>query len=563
MKRWISRSWWALVCCAAVSAQEGGRQGPQGPGADLVVRNAAIWTGERGAGEPRALAIHGARIAAVGSNEDVAPYVGPHTRVIDAGGRRVLPGFVDAHVHFLSGGDELLAGDLRSASSEEEFARRVGRAVASLPPGTWFTSGAWDHQNWPDRRLPTAATLDRYTGDHPVFIRRLDGHMAVANSLALRLAGVAQETPDPPGGEIVRDADGRPTGVLKDAAMALVHEHVPPWTPRQRLERARAAIAHAVRLGVTCVHDMGTDAAALRTYQELRARGELHVRIRCYVLASSADDWTRLGVRRGFGDDRLSIQGVKAFADGSLGSGTALFLEPYADRPDHFGLALTDLEPAGELEQLVRRCREAGLQPAVHAIGDAANRAVLDVFERALGAGSSLRPRIEHAQHIHPDDLPRFEALGVLPSMQPYHAIDDGRWAECRIGAERCRTSYAFGTLHHLGARLALGSDWPVAPLDPMWGIYAAVTRATLDGRHPEGWIPQERLPLEDALRAYTAGGAFAAFDEDRLGTLLPGKLADLVILDRDPFTTPPHELHRIRVERTIVGGRVVFERRR
>ena len=536
-----------------------------GPGsATLVLLSGKVWTGDPALPEAQAIAVSGPRILAIGTDREVLGHVGRGARVIDLRGRRVVPGFIDSHLHFLSGGDDLLFSDLRQEKSEEAFARRLAEAAAGVPEGTWLTSGRWDHENWPGARLPTRQSLDRFVPRHPVLASRVDGHMAVANSLALEIAGVSRDTPEPEGGTIVRDPrTGEPTGVLKDAAMDLVRRHVPPWTIEQKLERARAAVEHAAELGVTGVHDMMGSFAALGVYQELRDRGELSVRVTAYTPIAAHGRWGAVEVRRGFGDRFLKLGGVKGFADGSLGSSTALFLEPYRGSPENRGLALTDLSEGGRLEKQVRAAREQGLQLAVHGIGDRAVRSLLDIYERVGGEDVRReRFRIEHSQHIHPEDLARFGELGVIASAQPYHAVDDGRWAEKRIGRERCETSYAFRDLLDRGAPLAFGSDWPVAPLSPLKGIQAAVTRATLDGKNPGGWFAQQKISVEEALRAYTLGSAHAAFAEDELGTLTPGKLADLVVLDRDLLGVEPREIGEVRVDLTIVDGKVVHERR-
>lgn len=580
-----------LVCILALSLL-GADNDPAEPPASLILAGGTVWTGDPSRPRAEAIAIADDRILAVGSTEEIRRLASQETRVIELRGRLVVPGFIDAHVHLFAGGDELLAPDLRSARSEAEFARRVGKAASRLPAGAWITGGAWDHENWPGAVLPRKETLDLFAPHHPVFVSRLDGHMAVANTLAIRIAGIDATTPDPPGGEIVRDpATGEPAGTFKDAAMGLVARHVPPWDDEGRLERARAGLRHAASLGVTGVHDMGTTEADLRTFRELRDRGELTLRIAAYRPLESLAELEGDGSRRGGDDAFLKVVGVKAFADGSLGSSTALFLEPYlGGGPERVGLALADLAPLGALARSVRRAADAGLQPAVHAIGDRAIREVLDIYaglEAALDSTDSvnstnsvnsadsvdstdgmedeafraLRPRIEHAQHIHPDDIPRFGALGVVASMQPAHAADDGRWAEKRIGGPRCETTYAFRDLLDRGAEIAFGSDWPVAPLSPLGGIEAAVTRRTLDGKNPDGWVPRQKISVEEALRAYTVGSARASHDEGRLGTLRPGLLADLVVLAEDILKSEPSRIGRVHVDLTVVGGKVAFER--
>ena len=533
------------------------------PQATLLLHDGKIWTGDEQNPAASALAVLGERIVFVGSDDDAARWRGPQTRVIELAGRRVVPGFIDSHVHFVDGGEEILAPDLRSARSEDEFARRLAAAAAELPAGTWLTAGSWDHENWPGGELPTKTLLDRHVPEHPVFVARLDGHMALANGLAMRLAGISRETRAPEGGEIERDEDGEPTGVFKDNAMGLVRTAIPPRSREDRRRFALAAIEHAARLGVSGVHDVAVSLDDFAVYQELLAEGLLTVRVTLYPPLATRASWETVRVRRGFGNDRLRICGLKGFADGSLGSSTAYFLAPYLDDPGEDGLPIMDLGPGGPMERHVRATVAAGLQPAIHAIGDRAIREVLDIFAGLAGEATSrrARARVEHAQHIHPADLDRFAALGVVASMQPYHAIDDGRWAEDRIGKERCATTYAFRDLLDRAAALAFGSDWPVASLSPMEGIYAAVTRRTLDGKHPEGWIPAQRIRVEEAVRAYTAGSAYAGFAESEVGVLKPDFLADLVVLSEDIFTIEPASIRDVRVDLTVAGGAVVHER--
>ncbi len=529
----------------------------------------AFWTGDPQRPAASGLVVVGERIAFVGSSDGARGWTREGARLVELRGRRVVPGFIDSHVHLSSGGDELLAPDLRSAQSEEEFARRLAVAAAELPAGTWLTAGAWDHENWPGGRLPRRQVLDRAVPRHPVFVKRIDGHMAVANSLALERAGVTRATRSPPGGKIERDAaTGEPTGVLKDAAMELVGRHVPAWSTGERRRRIVAAMAHAASLGVTGVHHMTASLEDFAVYQDLAAEGALTLRITLYPSIDTLERWTNVRLRRGFGGSLLKVNGVKGFADGSLGSSTAYFFDSYHDSPGNYGLTLRSLGAGGEMDRLVRAAARAGLQPAIHAIGDRAIRELLDIFERLSpreGAGEAragaARCRIEHAQHIHATDIGRFGRLGVIASMQPYHAADDGRWAEKRIGRERCETTYAFRTLLDQRATVAFGSDWPVAPLSPLLGIDAAVTRRTLDGLHPEGWIPAQKISVEEALSAYTRGSAAAAFDEHHLGMLRAGYLADFVVLSEDVLRIDPKRIGEVKVEMTVVGGRVVYSR--
>ncbi len=531
---------------------------PSAPPADTLYTNATIWTGVSGVpGAPRAeaLAVRGGSIVAVGPLAQVAKLAGPSTRTVDLGGAFVVPGFIDTHTHFLAGGFQLASVDLRSAASQEEFTRRLGDFAAKLPKGRWILGGDWDHEAW-GGELPRRDWIDAVTPDNPVFVNRLDGHMALANSKALALAGITRETKDPEGGLIVRDAEG-PTGILKDEAMTLVARVQPAPTDSEMDEALARAMSHAVSLGVTQVHNMGTweDLAAGR---RAAARGALLLRIYSFV---PLDSWPRLAglVRKeGRGDDWLRWGGLKGYVDGSLGSTTAWFREPYSDAPGTSGLLVTD---TARLATDIRKADAAGLQIAVHAIGDRANDWLLDTFAHAITANGrrDRRFRIEHAQHLSRSAIPQFAALGVVPSMQPYHAIDDGRWAGKRIGADRIKTTYAFRSLLDANAPLAFGSDWTVAPISPIEGIYAAVTRRTLDGRNPGGWVPEQKITIADALRAYTSGGAWAGFQEDRLGTLEPGKLADFVVLSADLFQVDPAEIQKVRVLRTVVGGREVY----
>ncbi|HEY9405108.1 MAG TPA: amidohydrolase [Pyrinomonadaceae bacterium] len=533
--------------------------------ADLIIVNANVRTMDKGRPSAEAVAVYGNRIAALGTTGEIRKLAGGRTRVIDAQGALVLPGFNDAHVHFIDGGSHLASVQLRDAASPEEFAERIGQFAAKTPKGRWIMGGDWDHERWPGAPLPTKELIDRLTPDHPVFVNRLDGHMSLANSVALKLAGVTKETKDPDGGLIVRDArTGEPTGVLKDAAMSFVHAKIPDPTFDEKLEAARAATSHAASLGVTSVQDMsaGRDIGVLQT---LAARGELKTRV---YAVSPLSQWERLaqtGVRAVFGSDLLRVGGLKGFADGSLGSTTALFFDPYLDAPATRGLPSDEMFPEGEMLKRVQSADAAGLQVMIHAIGDSANDRILSIYEQvARTAGArDRRFRIEHAQHIRAADISRFARGGVIASMQPYHAIDDGRWAEKRIGRERARTTYAFRSLLDAGAVLAFGTDWYVAPLNPMLSIYGAVTRRTLDGKNPQGWIPEQKITVEETVQAYTAGSAYAEFAEHTKGTLAPGKLADLVILSQDIFRINPVEIERVTVRLTIMDGRVVYEEKK
>jgi predicted amidohydrolase YtcJ len=529
---------------------------------DLLIINANVQTMDARQPSAEAIAIADNRIVAVGGTKDLRKLAGPHTRVIDAHHQLVLPGFNDAHVHFLSGGFQLSSVDLRDADTPEEFADRLRRFAEKLPSGRWITGGDWDHERWSNAALPTKELIDRYTPNTPVFVNRLDGHMALANSLALKLAGVTRQTVDPPGGLIVRDAKtGEPTGILKDAAMSFVWKVIPDSTFDEKLAAARAATNHAASLGVTSVQDMsaGSDVAV---YQELLNRGELKNRI--YAVAP-LPRWERLanaGVRAHFGSDMLRIGGLKGFADGSLGSTTAFFFDPYKDAPNTRGLAGDEMFPEGAMLERVRGADRAGLQIMIHAIGDRANDLTLSIYEQVNREHGERdrRFRIEHAQHLRAQDIRRFARNHVIASMQPYHAIDDGRWAEKRIGKDRAKGTYAFRSLLDSGATLAFGTDWTVAPLNPLVSVYAAVTRRTLDGKNPKGWVPEQKISVTEAVRAYTVGSATAEFQENVKGTITPGKLADLVMITRDIFKIDPKDIEKAQVVLTIMDGRVVYE---
>jgi predicted amidohydrolase YtcJ len=468
----------------------------------------------------------------------------------------LVPGFIDTHVHFLDGGTGLASVQLRDAATPEEFTQRIGAFASTLKPGEWILIGTWDHENW-GGELPRRDWIDPVTPQNPVWINRLDGHMALANSLALELAGVDADAPDVAGGEIVRGPDGRPTGILKDNAMELMGDAVPAAGEAMLDRQAAAAMHYVASNGVTTVHDMASW-SSLATYRRARANGSMITRIYSVV---QLPDWERMRdevAAKGRGDEWLRIGGLKAMMDGSLGSHTAAFLEPFTDAPDQRGLLIFDL---ADVERWVTDADAAGLQIIVHAIGDRAIRNLLDIFldVAEINGDRDRRFRIEHAQHIHPDDVPRFAAQNVIASMQPYHAIDDGRWADKVIGKERAKTTYAFRSLIESGAHVAFGSDWYVAPATPIEGIYAAVTRRTLDDANPDGWVPEQKISVEQALHAYTYEGAYASFEEGIKGTLKPGMLADFVLLDRDLTVIPPATIRDAKILKTVVGGRVVF----
>ena len=533
------------------------------PAADLIITNANVYTVDKNHPRAEAIAVIGDRIVAVGTSADIDAWRGASTKVIDAGGKLMLPGFNDSHVHFISGGLQLDSIDLRGATGPDDFAKKLADRAKITPKGEWITGGDWDEEKWSPPQLPTRQMIDAVTPDNPVSVNRYDGHEVLVNSVALKLAGITAQTPNPPGGEIVKDKDGNPTGILKDAAQSLVDSKIPPISHERRVRAAKRALGHAARLGVTSVQAMSAEYDDIRVFGELLDRGELTARIYVAPPLSSWKNEAQVGLRYAWGSSYLRVGAMKAFADGSLGSTTAYFFKPFTDAPNTRGLLSDEMQPLSKMRDRMMRADTNDLQLCVHAIGDNAISIVLDLFNdvtKAHGA-KDRRFRIEHAQHIAPKDFDRFASLNVVASMQPYHAIDDGRWAERRIGPERIKTTYAFRTLLDHGVRLAFGTDWTVAPLDPMKTLYAAVTRATLDGKNPNGWVPEQKIKLSEAVEAYTMGSAYAEFQEQEKGSITVGKLADVVLLSDDIFQIEPAKIGDVQVDMTMVGGKVVWSR--
>jgi predicted amidohydrolase YtcJ len=465
-------------------------------------------------------------------------------------------------VHFVDGGLALDSVQLNDATSAAEFARRIGERAAKTPKGEWVTGGDWDETKWTPAMMPGKELIDALTPDTPVFVSRYDGHMALANSVTLRLAGITAKTPDPPGGVIVRDAQGNPTGALKDAAMDFVYKVTPPLSHDERLRAVKRALAHAASLGVTSVQHMNPEYADISVYSELLQRGELTTRIYAAPLIPGVEDQAKIGIRHAFGGPFLRIGALKAYADGSLGSTTAYFFEPFTNQANNRGLLSDEMHPVSLMRDRMMKADAAGLQLCTHAIGDQGISIILDLYDEVVKAhgDSDRRFRIEHAQHMAARDFDRFARLHVIASVQPYHAIDDGRWAEERIGHDRASRTYAFRTFLDHGVRLAFGTDWSVAPLNPMLTVYAAVTRATLDGRNPKGWFPEQKLTVAETVEAYTLGSAYAEFQERDKGSIVSGKLADMVLLSDDIFTIDPAKIRDVKVLTTIVGGKIVWD---
>lgn len=525
---------------------------------DVIYTNGNIWTGVSKAVREEAIAIKGETILAIGSKREVEALKSRKTKLIDLGGNFVVPGFIDSHTHLMSGGFQLTSVNLRNADNPGEFIRSIKAFAEDLPVGKWILDGDWDHEQW-GGELPHRSWIDSVTTDIPVFVSRLDGHMGLANSKALKLAGISSETPDPPGGLIVREGEtGKPTGILKDEAMDLVFNVVPEFSEEELDEALKRAMDFAVSMGVTQVHDM-CSWRDFETYYRAKKKGVLKLRIYPFVWYEEWEKLIQYIIEHGKGNDWLRWGGVKGMIDGSLGSRTAWMHRPYLDDPSTMGLVV-ESDTSG-FKETISRIDKAGIQVAIHAIGDRANDWILDLY-RGIEKENDPRDRrfrIEHAQHLTKEAIGRFVSQSVIPSMQPYHIIDDGVWANKRLRPEILKWSYALRSLLDAEASLSLGSDWTVATISPIEGIYAAVTRRTVDGKHPDGWFPEQKITVYEALRAYTVGNAYAGFQENQLGTLEKGKLADFVVLSEDLFKIDPVSIPDVRVLRTVVGGQDQF----
>ena len=521
--------------------------------ADLIITNANIWTGDLDALKAEAMAIKADTLLAVGSLEEILKFKGKVTEVQDVQGKFITPGFIDAHVHLLMGGNSLLSVQLRDADSKQEFIDRIASFTKSISPGQWIVEGNWDHTLW-GGELPNKDWINEFTGNNPVAIYRMDGHMILANSAALKIAGIDKYSTDVENGEIVKNLDGTPTGILKSEAMYLVLNKIPILTKAEKEKAISAAQDYLVSQGVTTIHDVDS----LGGYEVLdKMNSEKKLKIRVYSAnplkyweSISTSDKNSKWLKRGL---------MKGFVDGSLGSHTAAFKEPYSDKPNDKGLFIVNED---SLYNWVSSADNKNLQVTVHAIGDKANHTLLNIFDSVIkkNGKKDRRFRLEHAQHLALEDIKRFSELGIIASMQPYHAIDDGRWAEELIGSERIKTTYAFKSLLNANTTLVFGSDWPVAPASPIYGIYAAVTRRTIDGKNPSGWVPDQKINVVEALNAYTKEAAYSSFDEGIKGTLEPGKLADFVILSDDLMKVEPVKIKDVKVLETYIGGKRVFK---
>ena len=539
----------------------------QEPGpADLILTNGVIDTMDPSGARVQAVAIRGEWIVAAGTSAEIARWAGEGTRVIDLHGQFAMPGFNDAHVHLVGAGLAKLEVHLEGTRSLKEFQQRIRERLKDYKPREWMTGRGWDHTLWPENRFPTRQELDAVATDRPMLFGRVDGHVAVANSLALQRAGVNKSTPDPPGGRILRDAAGEPTGMLEeDAAMNLVWQRIPPPSEAQIRRAIELALAEVARCGVTSLQDNSVQESSawpvFLVYRQLKEEGKLTARITEWLpFTASLADLEKMRAEGGTSDPWLKTGTLKGFLDGSLGSRTSALLAPYSDDPSNSGILRMDPK---QVEQMAIERDKAGFQIAFHAIGDRANRVALDTFAAILAANGprDRRDRIEHAQVLAPHDLGRFAPLGVIASMQPSHETTDMRWAEARLGPERVKGAYAWHSLRRRGVHLAFGTDYPVETVNPMRGLYACVTRELPNGGPKGGWQPQEKLPIDDCLHAYTVGSAYAQFEENRKGEIAPQKLADIVVLSNDVTRVPPQEILHTEAVLTIVGGRIVYEK--
>ena len=525
----------------------------------LALINGKIWTVNTKQPWAEAVIVEDNKILSVGETSQLKKMINSDTQIIDLQGKFAMPGFNDAHLHFGDGALALQGVDLRDAKDEADFVRRIENYAATLPKGTWILRGNWNHENWPGQKHPTKELIDAATPNHPVFVCRIDDHIALANSLTLQLAGIDRQTPNPPGGEIKKDsAAGELTGVLIDKAWDLVLRVIPPFTFDQTRATLAVGLAFASKYGITSFQD-NSSTVDLQVYQAMLQEGKLTARVNAWRPIECIDEFIKLGVTANFGSDMLRIGTLKIYADGSMGAGSALFNEPYLDDPSTCGLSLLSEE---ELNRVIVAGDAAGLQLAIHAIGDRANTLVLDALERACQKNGrrSRRHRIEHCQVVTPEDMARYESLGVIASIQPSHCIDDLQWAEKRIGHDRCKNAYRVGSFLKNGIPIAIGTDWAVESLNPMVGLYAAVTRESISGEPKGGWFPDEKITIEQAIAGYTVGSAYAEFAEQKKGSLEAGKLADIVILSKNLLDVPPKEYLDTDVLCTIVDGKVVYQ---
>jgi predicted amidohydrolase YtcJ len=524
----------------------------------ILYKNARIYTNDPGVPSASAMLVRGEVILAIGDEEEVSALSEKGTRIVDLEGHFVMPGFNDAHVHLGSAGYDALAVRLHGAPTVEELQKRLAAAVAESKEGEWVTGSGWDHTLWPEKRFPTKADLDNVSPKNPVFLVHISGHVAVANSLALKLCGVTARTPSPSGAEIEHDASGEPDGMLKEGAMGLVESKIPPPSPEHRRKGIELALADVAANGVTSLQDNSPWEDFL-VYRELKKEGKLTARITEWLpFAESLEKLQAKRAEGGTTDVWLRTGALKFVSDGALGSRTAAMLAPYSDDPKTSGLLAMEPE---QLSAMAIERDKVGFQLNFHAIGDRANRVSLDVFEAVAKANGprDRRDRIEHAQVVALSDIPRFASLSVIASMQPSHETTDMRWAESRIGPERSKGAYAWNSIRKFGARLAFGTDYDVEVISPFRGLYACVTRELPGGGPAGGWQPQEKISLADCIRAYTSGSAYAEFSEGKKGELKVGELADFIVLSDDLTKIQPSQYTKTKVLLTVVGGRSVY----
>jgi len=529
--------------------------------ADLILKNGKIWSGERNKPFVNSLAIWKDRIIHAGDEKDAECFSDKKTEIIDLRGNVALPGFTDCHTHFVLGSLFMKNLDLRNSKSKKAFIDKIREKKKEYSPQQWICGGNWDNQKWDDKSFPSKELLDEFTPDNPVLLYRIDLHTALVNSYLLKRAGITKDTPDPDGGEIERNPEtGEPTGILKEAAVEIAEKIMPSTFLSEAKAAVKEAITMAHRNGVTGIHDISSY-NDIKVYHQLIRERDLFFRVFCRTPISGWEDLSKIGIQAGYGNEFLRLGSVKGFIDGALGSNTAYFFEPYIDQPQNYGLLNAMVIPENKFIEMVKGADNAGLTLSIHAIGDKANHMLLNIYEK-LPSGKERRERrhrIEHAQHVIEEDIERFKRLNVIVSAQPYHLADDGMWTEEKIGSRRCRFSYPFRSFLDNDVRLVFGSDWPVTPLEPLKGIFAAVTRETNDGKNPGGWFPEQKIPLDEALYAYTRNAAYASFEENIKGTLADGKLADVIVLSDDIFSVAPSKIQNIRVIMTVFGGSVVY----
>lgn len=555
----MCRLLWLSLLAMVTSTHPGSLAAEPASPADLILTGGTVYTMNPEQPQAEAVAVKQDRIVYVGSAPGAAAFRGTGTRLLDLHGQSVLPGLIDAHAHLLSLGRSLSELDLTGTTSPQQICQMVQEKQKQAKPGAWISGRGWDQNDWEAKEFPTWEALAG-TETNPVYLRRVDGHAVWVNRKALEICGISRETPDPAGGRIIRDAEGLPTGVLVDNAADLVRQQMPQPTLADRLSWAKAAMQECHRVGLVGIHDAGVDSATLTVYRELEKKAELTLRIYAMIEASDSallEEWMQRSPDPG--DGRLMIRAVKLYADGALGSRGAALLDPYTDDPTNSGLLVNTPE---YLYQTSLRAVQAGFQVCTHAIGDRANRVVLDTYEKVLQAipAGDYRLRLEHAQVIAPEDFPRLVPGSIIASMQPTHATSDMPWAQERLGPVRVRGAYAWRSVLNQGCHLALGSDFPVELPNPVYGIYAAVTRQDQSGQPPGGWYPEQRLTLTEAVRGFTLEAAYAQFAETQRGSIEVGKLADFTVLDRDLFQLSSEEIFKAKVTYTIIGGKVVYQ---